>query len=339
LVACQFPGAPSAPATRPVLVGAIPEWSEVYFTAPGGPASRSLRGGPDRALAEAIDHARLSVEAAIYELDLWSLRDALLRAYQRGVVVRLVTESDYSASPEIEALKQSGIPVLGDRREGLMHHKFVIIDRSQVWTGSMNFTLNGAYFNDNNLIRIHSSRLAENYLVEFDEMFLDDLFGPASIANTPDPRLRLDGTSLEVYFSPEDGVSTRLVELIQGAQAEIQFMAYSLTSDELAEALIERAQAGVKVAGVMDESQVYSNFGTEFERLRTAGIDVRLDGNPDKMHHKVFLIDRQIVVTGSYNFSASAETLNDENTLVIHSASLAERYLAEYQRVFGLAVP
>jgi phosphatidylserine/phosphatidylglycerophosphate/cardiolipin synthase-like enzyme len=84
---------------------------------------------------------------------------------------------------------------------------------------------------------------------------------------------------------------------------------------------------------------VYSNFGTEFERLRTAGIDVRLDGNPDKMHHKVLLIDREIVITGSYNFSASAENNNDENTLVIHSTPLARRFLAEFQRIFDLARP
>jgi phosphatidylserine/phosphatidylglycerophosphate/cardiolipin synthase-like enzyme len=89
----------------------------------------------------------------------------------------------------------------------------------------------------------------------------------------------------------------------------------------------------------MDASQVNSNPGTEFERLQTAGVDVRLDGNPDKLHHKVLLIDQEIVITGSYNFSASAENNNDENTLVIHSTPLARRFLAEFQRVFDLARP
>jgi phosphatidylserine/phosphatidylglycerophosphate/cardiolipin synthase-like enzyme len=317
----------------------VPGWIEVYFTDPGGPASNSLRGGPDRALAEAIDNARLSVDMAIYELNLWSLRDALLRAHRRGLAVRVVTESDTSDSPEIEALKQALIPVLGDRREGLMHNKFVIIDRSQVWTGSMNFTLNGAYHNDNNLIQVRSTRLAENYLVEFDEMFVDDLFGPASITNTPDPRFRLDNTGLEIYFSPDDGTASRLVDLIRAAKTEIHFLAYSFTSDEIAQALIERAEAGVVITGIMDASQVNSNPGTEFERLQAAGVDVRLDGNPDKMHHKVLLIDQEIVITGSYNFSASAENNNDENTLVIHSTPLARRFLAEFQRVFDLARP
>ncbi len=340
--ACQLPDGASFNPTQagePAPFEAVPVWMEVYFTDPGGPAARSLRGGPDRALADAIDQARLSVEVAIYDLNLWSLRDALLRAHRRGLVVRVVTESDNSDRPEIEALKQAGIPVLGDRREGLMHDKFVIIDRSQVWTGSMNFTLNGAYHNDNNLIRVQSSRLAENYLAEFDEMFVDDLFGPASSANTPGSSFQLDDTRLEIYFSPEDGTAARLVELIHEAQTEIHFLMYSFTLDEIAKALIERAEAGVQISGIMDASQMRSNFGTEFERLQAAGINVRLDGNPDKMHHKVMLIDREIVVTGSYNFSANAENTNDENTLVIHSGPLARRYLAEFQRVFELAMP
>jgi phosphatidylserine/phosphatidylglycerophosphate/cardiolipin synthase-like enzyme len=339
VAACQLPAGASlmpTPAAGPVPLEAVPDWIEVYFTEPGGPASKSLRGGPDRALAEAIDDAILSVDMAIYELNLWSLRDALLRAHRRGLVVRVVTESDFIDSPEIEALKQAGIPVLGDRREGLMHDKFVIIDRSQVWTGSMNFSLNGAYHNDNNLIQVRSTRLAENYLVEFGEMFVDDLFGPASIANTPDPRFRLDHTSLEIYFSPDDGTSVRLVELIRAAQTEVHFLAYSFTSDQIAQALIEQAGAGVLVSGIMDASQVNSNPGTEFERLQAGGVEVRLDGNPGKMHHKVMVIDREIVITGSYNFSASAENSNDENTLVIYSAPLARLYLAEFQRIFDL---
>ena len=57
------------------------------------------------------------------------------------------------------------------------------------------------------------------------------------------------------------------------------------------------------------------------------------------MHHKVIVIDRKIVITSSDNFSASAENINDENTLVIHNAALSERYLTEFQRVFGWPNP
>jgi phosphatidylserine/phosphatidylglycerophosphate/cardiolipin synthase-like enzyme len=169
-------------------------WYTVYFTDPGGPHAQSLLGGPDAELAEAIDQARLSVDAATYDLNLWSIRDALIEAHRRGVNVRLVTESDNMDSPEVQELQEAGIPVLGDRREGLMHNKFVVIDRLEVWTGSMNLTINGAYRNDNNLIRIQSSRLAKDYMAEFEEMFLDDQFGSGSPADTPFPSFSVDGS-------------------------------------------------------------------------------------------------------------------------------------------------
>ena len=162
-------------------------WYTIYFTDPGGPNARSLRGGPDRALAEAIDQARLSVDVAAYSFNLWSLRESLIDAHRRGVTVRLVTESDNLDSDELGELKEAGIPILGDRRQGLMHNKFVVIDRLEVWTGSMNYTINGGYRNDNNLLRVRSNRLADNYTTEFEEMFVDDRFGPGSPGDTPHP--------------------------------------------------------------------------------------------------------------------------------------------------------
>ena len=249
----------------------------------------------------------------------------------------MVTESDNLDRPEIQELADAGIPVLGDRREGRMHNKFVIIDRQEVWTGSMNFTVSEGYRNNNNLIRVRSSRLAENYLVEFEEMFLDYQFGSDSPANTPNPVLRMGGTEIEVYFSPDDGTIDRLLGLVGDAQDEILFMAYSFTDDELAQAILERAREGVVVAGVFDESQALSNQGGEYANLMENELAVRLDGNRYGMHHKVFIIDGRLVITGSYNFSNNAKTRNDENTLVIHDPEIAELYREEFARVWGIA--
>lgn len=312
-------------------------WYTVYFTDPVSPAAGTYRGGPDEALAVAIEAARLSVDVAIYDLNLWSLRDALIDAHRRGLQVRVVTESDNLDEPELQELREAGIPLLGDRREGFMHHKFVVIDRLYVWTGSMNFTTQGAYLNDNNLLRVRSSRLAEDYTVEFEEMFVDDLFGPSSRTNTPYPSLTIEDTPLEVYFSPDDGTRSHLLRLINAAESSIYFMVYSFTSDEIAEALLERAGAGVKVMGVFEETQYRSNIGTEYDRLREAGLEARLDGNRRNMHHKVMIIDENILVTGSYNFSANAEDSNDENTLIIYSPLVALDYVKEFERVFALA--
>jgi phosphatidylserine/phosphatidylglycerophosphate/cardiolipin synthase-like enzyme len=101
--------------------------------------------------------------------------------------------------------------------------------------------------------------------------------------------------------------------------------------------MIERARSGVTVAGVLERTQFRSNIGSEYLTFTAAGIDVRLDGNPRNMHHKVMIIDEQIVVTGSYNFSSGAELRNDENTIFIHNEDIARLYLGEFERVFNEA--
>jgi phosphatidylserine/phosphatidylglycerophosphate/cardiolipin synthase-like enzyme len=311
----------------------------VYFTDPTDPAADTYRGGIDAMLADAIDQAQAAVDMAMYDLNLWSLRDVLIAAHQRGVSVRMVTESDNLDEPDIQALREAGIEVLGDRREGLMHNKFVIIDRWEVWSGSTNLTTGGVYRNDNNLVRIRSSRLAQDFTTEFEEMFLDDDFGSGSPANTPYPQLSVDGIPLEVYFSPDDHVLKHMLALVDGARQSVYFMAYSFTSDQLAQALLARAAAGIEVRGVFEADQYSANIGTEFDHLLEGGLPVRLDGNPNHMHHKVIIIDGQTVITGSYNFSANAEETNDENLLVIHSPDVAALYLVEFQRVYNLAQP
>lgn len=334
-LACSFSG--GEPVTREPFseeTSVLEDWYGVYFTQPG---SGSHRGGPDAALADAIRQARVSVDLAAYDFSLWSLRDALISAQRRGVQVRMVTDSDNIGEEEVQALVTAGITVLGDRREGLMHNKFAIIDRLEVWSGSMNFTLSGAYRQDNNLVRIRSAELAEDYTVEFEEMFQGGLFGPGSPSNTPNPRVTIQGASLEVLFSPDDGVASRILDLLEGAQESIHFLAYSFTSDELAQAILERAKDGVQVAGVFDEGQYRSNAGTEFNLFASSDLEVRLDGNPDLMHHKVILIDRRIVITGSYNFGYNAETKNDENVLIIYHPGIAELFMEEFNRIFAAA--
>lgn len=323
------------PAEEATQAAPAADWYSLYFT---DPTAEFQEAGPDEALAAAIDAARLSVDMAVYELDLDSVGEALIRAHERGVNVRIVTDSDYLDEDAMQAVIDAGIPVLGDRREGYMHNKFTVIDRSEVWGGSMNYTSNDAYRNNNNLIRIRSTKLAEDYTTEFEEMFSEDLFGPDDRAATPYPNLTINGTAMEVYFSPDDGVADHLIELIQGAKESIYFLAFSFTSDDLGDAILERYDAGVSVAGVFEESQYNSNGkSSEFDRMRTAGLDVWLDANPRNQHSKVIIIDGQIVVTGSYNFSSNAEKTNDENVMVLYNSDIAARYTAEFQKILNLA--
>ena len=320
------------PSTTPAGFTSPNQLFSVYFTAP---ANDDFRDGPDRLLADSLDEARYQIDAALYDLNLWTIRNALIRAYQRGVIVRIVVEDDSRDRPEIQELISAGIPVISDQAEGLMHNKFIVIDRTEVWTGSMNMTLNGAYRHLNNLVRIRSVLVAENYTAEFEEMYLEGFFGEIILENTPHPVITIDSIQMETYFSPDDSTAERIIELILEAERSIDFMFYAFTSDPIADALIFQADQGIIIRGVVDAYQESSGLGSEYGRLRDHNLEVLLDGHLDKMHHKVIILDERIVVTGSYNLTRSAETKNDENTLVIHSEQVAEIYLREFEWIFS----
>ena len=308
-------------------------WFELYFTNPVSPISSQGTGGVDGPLVEAIDAARLSVDVAAYSISLNSVRDALIRAHDRGATVRVVMESTNMDRSDPQRMIKAGIPIVGDNRDGLMHDKFIVIDKSEVWMGSMNFTDGGAYDDSNNLMRIRSTKVAEDYTKEFNEMFVDNKFGEEVVAETPNPTVTIDGTRLDIYFSPDDGVLAALVPLLESAQESIFFLTYSFTSNQLGDIVRQKAEAGLTVAGVMDDEQIATNQGTEFDPFRQANLDVRRDGIEGLMHHKVFIIDQQIVVFGSYNFSQSAEQRNDENLIIVYNPVIAHQFLLEFERV------
>jgi phosphatidylserine/phosphatidylglycerophosphate/cardiolipin synthase-like enzyme len=325
------------PIDLPVGYGARGPWFELYFTDPANPVSSQGTGGADGPLVKAIDDARLTIDMAAYSISLNSVRYALIRAHDRGVNVRVVMESTNMDRSDPQKMVEAGIPIIGDNMDGLMHDKFVVIDRSEVWMGSMNFTDSGAYEDNNNLFRIHSTKMAENYTREFEEMFNDDMFGPNVVPETPFPNLTIDDTEVDTYFSPDDGVLNTLVPLLNSAEESIYFLAYSFTSNELGDIVRQKADDGLDVKGVMDAEQVASNQGTEYDPFKQADMNVRMDGNEGLMHHKVFVIDGKIVAFGSYNFSKSAEENNDENLIVVYSEPIAQQFIKEFYRVWDQA--
>jgi phosphatidylserine/phosphatidylglycerophosphate/cardiolipin synthase-like enzyme len=346
LAACNPPStawAPGAPTVTKALATsstAAGGWYDLYFTAPEQTANvRDPSGGiPDQVIAT-LDEARKSLDVAVYEFNWQPLADALIRAQQRGVAVRLVTDTDTMGEATILALQAADIPVAADGRDAIMHDKFVIIDGAAVWMGSMNFTHSDAYRNNNNFIHIRSTRLAQNYQREFDEMFIGRQFGGGSPADTPNPVITIDGTRIENYFAPEDQVAGKILPVLREAQRSIFFMAFAFTRRDFADTLLERAADGVNVRGVFETRQIAAGADQGWSLLTLGGLaaNVRQDGNPYTMHHKVIIVDEATVVTGSFNFSRNADESNDENVLIIHSPDIAAAYLAEWERVWEQA--
>ena len=307
----------------------------VYFTDPTSPFAYEKTDGIEQFLAKSIDSAKVSVDMAIYNLDNYSIQKALIDAYNRGVTVRIVSEQDNKDTYSIIRLQNAGIPIVFDQSTGLMHNKFVIIDGVQVWTGSANFSDNSFFQDRNNMIHITSRDLAMNYEQEFKEMFSQGIFGWAGKIGNPRSIAFVDGTQIETYFSPDDEPAKRIVEILRNSQKSIYFFNYSLTGVDFSDALIQARSRGVIVSGYLDDNLSRSK-GSEMTRLIENGIKVGIDDKTGLLHHKVFIIDQQIVILGSYNFSANAEKRNDENILIIHDPSLAELFTLEYQKLEAL---
>ncbi len=323
----------------PLGLGYQGDFWQLFFTVPSNTRDRSQYvNGVDIRVAAAIDTAQNTIDIAAFELNNVVITDALVAAHERGVTVRVVTDDEHGLEDDdstIVELELAGIPIVDDERSALMHNKFIIIDGITVWLGSMNYTMNGVYRNNNNAISLRSRRAVEVYQAEFNEMFERHEFGPRSDdSNTGN--FSQDGVPIQIYFASENEVIDVLLAEIGNAQSTIRFMTFSFTRDDLGIAVLERAEAGVDVQGVFERTGSETQFA-EMPRMLCAGLDVRQDGNNGILHHKVFIIDESTVITGSFNYSNNAVESNDENVLIIRDGDIAALYMDEFLRVQSIA--
>lgn len=315
----------------------------VYFTTPElrYPDVPRNRVAPalERALLVDIATARERIELASFEYNLASVAEALIRARARGVQVRLALDRESLNHPAMARwaglLEEAGASVSWERSDGFLHSKFVILDRRVVWTGSWNVTVNDTYRNNNNLLRITAPQVVANYVAEFERMAAGR-FGSRKAGATPYPLARLPGATIATFFSPHEPVREHILDHLARTRRSIDVLAFSFTDDKIAEALIDRHYLGVPVR-VVFEARNANGSGSEYGRLRAAGLDVQRDGNCHTMHHKVMILDERVVITGSYNFTRRAEEVNDENLLIIDDPGLARAFAEEFTRVYRQA--
>jgi phosphatidylserine/phosphatidylglycerophosphate/cardiolipin synthase-like enzyme len=336
-----LPSTPPTQAAAPPAPGGQPALGElvtVFFTDPKDPdRPQDRHGGLDERLTAFLREARASIDVAIYDLDLENVTGALVDASKRGVRVRVVTDSDNLKNEAIGTLTAAKIPVVDDKRNAIMHHKFAVVDGGAVWMGSWNFTVYDAYRYNNNAALWRSKALAEKYAAEFEQLF-QGRFGARARSEPPAADVIADearGVRIEAYFTPTDNPAPAIAGRIKGARASVLFLAYSFTDDAIGAAMLDRHRAGVKVRGVFERTGSETS-ASEYGRLKQAGADVLQDGNRYLMHHKVIIIDERTVVFGSYNFSASAQE-NNENCLIVDSPELARQFVAEFNRVYDKA--
>ena len=313
----------------------------VYFNEPDASVDRSdYADGIDTPLASAIDAAERSLDIATFELNNRLIYEAILAAQRRGVAVRIVTDDRHGLEDDSDTslrdLKAAGVAIVADNRSGLMHNKFTIVDARAVWTGSWNYTFNGTYRNNNNVLVLESAGVAAAYKTEFDEMFERGQFGARSSNDGP-IYIKETAGEISIIFAPEAEEIAELVASIRDARSSIRVMSFVFSLGELAAAMIEKmADPDFVLQGIFEDRNSTASW-SQMPALYCAGARVRQDGNRYVMHHKVIIIDDDTVITGSFNFSKSAAQDNDENIVIIRDRVIAGLYLDEWRRIWDSA--
>ncbi len=141
--------------------------------------------------------------------------------------------------------------------------------------------------------------------------------------------LSLSSIPTQVYFSPNGGCTEAIVKILKDAKTTILVQAYSFTSEPIAQALIDAYKRGVAVEIIADKSQESAKYSM-ISLLYKENIPVFIDRKHVIAHNKVMIIDSEVVITGSFNFTTAAEYKNAENLLIIQSKDLAKEYIKNY---------
>lgn len=276
-----------------------------------------------------LSKANRSIDCAFYDLDNHEIISALDTSGKDTKTRLILEKGNLKSIPDEVSSLLARTEYRNDTNPGYMHNKFCIIDNRIAITGSFNPTDNDAYRNNNNIVVMHSEDAASDFNDEFEEMW-SGTFGKGR--NVAIPYTRIGNSSIGIFFCPEDRCSERISDEIERAEHTIRFMAFSFTDQMISESIVKMHKRNISVSGIIENNQK-NVMGSRYEFLRYHGINVTIDRNKYFMHHKVFIIDDDTVITGSMNPTSSGDSRNDENIIIIHDKNLTRRYLHEYERI------
>lgn len=137
----------------------------------------------------------------------------------------------------------------------------------------------------------------------------------------------------EAHFSPGEDCRRQLLDLLVGAHDAIAISVFTISDDRLSDAILNAYNRGVNVRLITDDDKALDQ-GSDIYRLIEAGLPVRMDASENHMHHKFAIIDKRILVNGSFNWTRSATDYNQENILVTDEPKLVGAYLAEFEHLW-----
>ncbi|HQH33424.1 MAG TPA: phospholipase D-like domain-containing protein, partial [Petrotogaceae bacterium] len=236
-------------------------------------------------LESLIDDAKRYIYISIYDINHSTIADALKRAAQKGIEVKMVTETQNQNTFTSLSLPRNNVKVLFDTNSALMHDKFIVIDGYCLVTGSTNLTNNCLEYNSNNMIFIFNNEIAENYVQEFKEQFEQKIFGKKAGTEKPFPSVLTDVGTISTYFTPEDNLKQEILKNIKECTKNIYMMIFTFTDPDIAQELICASERGVEVKVITEEFQSKASYAAY--NILKGKIDIILDKNSKTFHHKV----------------------------------------------------
>ena len=291
---------------------------------------------------------------ALYELDEKVLVETILNK-SNFVNISIIVDDNYYDEEEFIVLKNTTINLQNDslrqsRYNNYMHEKFCIRDNSSVLFGSANPSINGMYYNDNVIMEVNSEYISQEFLEEFNQLSINN-FGDEKIKNNFTSTIyqirnysNLDDKLLgefEILFCPQEDCEMKLVSILNSSTSSIYFATFVLTLNSVEELLLNKANTGIEIKGVV-EPRLMNTRGSEINKKFTdfydTNFEVRKDTNRKTMHHKLFIVDDEIIVFGSMNPSASGAYYNDEFLVVLNSSYYANDFLNEFERLWNTSI-
>lgn len=321
-----------------------------------GPKSVGAPDDLEPVIVDFIDGAKKRLEIAVQELESLPIAEAIVRARERKCLVKIVLEQDYlraaraQADPWVpggkhepnrtihDAILRANIDVKTDYNSSIFHQKFIVRDRSSLLTGSTNFTPTGTHSNLNHLVVIHDEKVAKIYAREFAEIQRGQ-FGKRNEGHdeTPTDRIVSD-VPIRILFAPDHNPEMEIMKQMLKAKKRIDFAIFTFAkSSGIDDTMLRLLDMNMPISGAFDGAQGAQKWAAVKPlQKKGAKLSAVWKGNGvGKLHHKLMVLDAQVVIGGSFNYTGPANRLNDENIFILGDLETTSAASRKAQKKIG----